>query len=286
VTVLSIQSSVALGHVGNSGAAFVLQRLGHEVWPLDTVVLSNHPAHGGFRGRVTPAAEIAELVAGLGDRGVLPRCRAVLTGYLGDAAQGPVALDAVEAVRAANKQAIWALDPVLGDHGRVYVKPGIPEFLRDRAVPQADVLTPNQFELEFLTGMTCGTTEEALAAIDALRSRVARKKALVAATGLSLSKLGPGTVAMIAADATGAWRVTTPVFDHPAWGAGDVFAALLLGRLLSGLRADHALSLAASATFGVVARSAADNRSADLALVAAQNELTTPTRTFPAERLR
>lgn len=272
MNVLAISSSVVLGHVGNSGAAFALQRLGHEAWPIYTVVLSNHPAHGGFRGRVTPAAEIAELVRGLEDRGVLAECDAVLTGYLGAAEQGPAMLAAVAAVRAANPHAQWLLDPVIGG-GRVYVKPGIAEFLRDRAVPEADILTPNAFELGLLTGHAVESTATALQAVDALRAR-SRRRSLVVGTGLALRDLAAGTLAMIAVDDTGAWRVTVPRLDHPAYGAGDIFAAVLLGRLLHGDDTPAALAHAAAAVQAVITRSG--RAAADLALVAAQDALTSP----------
>lgn len=282
MNVLSISSSVVLGHVGNSGAAFALQRLGHETWPVDTVVLSNHPAHGGFRGRVTPAAEIADLVQGLGERGVLAACDAVLTGYLGAAEQGPAVLAAVAAVRAANPNAVWLLDPVIGD-GRIYVKPGIAELWRDRAAADADILTPNAFELAFLSGRPIDSTTTALAAIDALRAK-SRRRPLVVATGLQLSDLAHGTLAMIAADEAGAWRVTVPRLDHRAYGAGDIFAAVLLGRRLSGDDTPAALAYAAAAVQAVIAHS--DPASADLALIAAQDALAQAPRSVRAEALR
>jgi pyridoxine kinase len=282
MNVLAISSSVVLGHVGNSGAAFTLQRLGHEAWPIDTVVLSNHPAHGGFRGRVTPAAEIADLVQGLGERGVLATCDAVLTGYLGVAEQGPAVLAAVAAVRAANPRAVWLLDPIIGD-GRVYVKPGIAELWRDQAAADADILTPNAFELGFLSGRAVHSTTTALAAVDALRA-ASRRRPLVVATGLELGDLADGTLAMIAADDAGAWRVAVPRLDHPAHGAGDIFAAVLLARRLGGDDTPAALAYAAAAVQAVIAQS--DPRAADLALIAAQDALARPPSGTRAEALR
>lgn len=295
---LSIHSSVALGHVGNSGAVFVLQRLGHEAWPIDTVVLSNHPAHGGFRGRVTPAAEIAELVRGLGERGALTRCDAVLTGYLGAADQGPAILAAVMAVRAANPRALWLLDPVIGDKdggdksggdgaagaGRIYVKPGIAEFLRDQAAPLADILTPNAFELGFLTGQPVDTGAMALAAVDILRARGSNRRPLVVATGLELRDAPSGRLTTIAADDSGAWRVVVPRLAHAAHGAGDLFAALVLGRRLAGADVPAALGHAAAAVHAIVAGSGP--AAADLALIATQDALVTPPHRFAVEPLR
>jgi pyridoxine kinase len=283
VNILSIHSSVALGFVGNRGVTFALQRLGHTVWPVDTVVLSNHPAHGGARGRAVPAAEMSELLEGLRERGVLGTCDAVLTGYLGDAAQADMIIDAVTAVRTANPGARWLLDPIIGDHGRVYVKPGIPEFLRDRAAPLANILTPNAFELAVLAGQPCETMAEALAAIDVLRAR-SQRAPLVVATGLRLGGRASGTLTTIAADATGGWSVEVPTLERTAHGAGDVFAAVLLARLLDGGAVASALERAAAAVHGVLDQTPASDL--DLALIAAQNEMTNPRQSFHAQRVR
>ncbi len=292
MNILTIQSSVTLGHVGNSVAVPALQALGHDAWPIDTVAFSNHPGHGEFRGRVASAAEIADLAAGLGDRGALAVCDAVLTGYLGSVEQGPAVLDAVTAVKAVNPRALYALDPVIGDHGpvggRVYVKPGVAEFLRDRALGAADLVFPNAFELEFLAGAPARDTAATLAAIRRLRPRLrggARGDGpLVVVTGLTPADQPPDTLSVIGVDGRGAWRIAHPRLDHPAHGAGDLFAALLLGRLLNGEAASTAAALAASAVHAVIARTAAA-ASKDLLLVAARAELTAPRRRFAAEPL-
>ena len=169
MNVLSIQSTVTYGRVGNRAAVFALERLGHEVWPIDTVAFSNHPAHGGFRGRVVPAAEVSALVEGLDARGVLGRCDAVLSGYLGEPETAAVVADAVARVRAANPAALYCCDPVIGEVGRgVYVRAGIADAFRERLVPLADIVTPNPFELELLTGIAPSTLEGARAAARAL----------------------------------------------------------------------------------------------------------------------
>src|SRR5271154_4545739 len=152
-TVLSLQSRVAYGHVGNAAAVFALQRLGIDVWALDTVMFSNHTGHGRWRGSVVPASEIASLFEGIAGLGILPRIDAGLSGYLGDAATGPVLLDIVERVRSANPEAIFCVDPVIGDvETGSYVTEGIAEFFRERAIGLADIVTPNRFELEYLGG--------------------------------------------------------------------------------------------------------------------------------------
>src|SRR6516165_11466422 len=171
-TVLSIQSWVACGNVGNTAALFPLQRLGCETWSLNTVAFSNQTGYGKWRGTTVPAGEIATLFEGIAELGVLPRCDAVLSGYLGDAEIGSVLLDIVERVKAANPRALFACDPVMSDFGPGwYVRAGVPEFYRDRAIAVADIVTPNRFELEWLTGRRIGTLAEASAAAAALQKQ-------------------------------------------------------------------------------------------------------------------
>ncbi len=292
MNILSIQSSVTRGYVGNSVAAPALQSLGHDIWPINTVTFSNHPGHGGFRGQVTDAALIRELILGLNERGSLAACDAVLTGYLGSAEQGPAALHAVAAVRDANPRALFALDPVIGDHGpqggRIYVKPGVAEFLRDEALPQADILTPNAFELEFLSGERLTGAAAVRDAIARLRQRLDGRPrddgALVVATGLALADRPADTLSILGADAAGAWRIDHKVINHPAYGAGDLFAALLLGRMLRGEPAAEAAAQAASSVH-VIIEQAARAGAKDLPVVATRTALTAPPLPFSIERL-
>src|SRR5829696_8266194 len=172
MNILSIQSHVAYGHVGNASAVFPMQRLGCEVWPIHTVQFSNHTGYGAWRGRVFDGPAIEEIVEGIAERGVLPSCDGVLSGYMGSADIGTAILSAVARVREANPAALYCCDPVIGDVGRgVFVRPGIPEFMRDHAVPAADIVTPNQFELDYLSGIatdTLASVKEAIAAVQLL----------------------------------------------------------------------------------------------------------------------
>ncbi|MFP5369297.1 MAG: pyridoxal kinase PdxY, partial [Actinomycetes bacterium] len=183
VSVLSIQSHVAYGHVGNSSAVFPLQRLGIEVWPVHTVQFSNHTGYGEWRGRVFDGQAIEEVVQGIAERGVLARCDAVLSGYLGSSDIGHAVVGTVQQVRAANADALYCCDPVIGDVGRgVFVRPGIEEFMREVAVPAADVVTPNHFELDLLSGLTTRSLDEvkdAVAAVHGLGPRVVLTTSLV-----------------------------------------------------------------------------------------------------------
>jgi len=282
VNVLSIQSHVAYGHAGNASAVFPLQRLGIEVWPVHTVQFSNHTGYGAWRGRVFDGGAIADVVAGIADRGVLGSCDAVLSGYLGTVDVGSAVVGAVAAVRAANPDAVWCCDPVIGDVGRgVFVRPGIPELLRDVAVPQADLVTPNHFELDLLTGTTTRTladVEDAVAAVQALGPRV------VLTTSLVTEDTPDDAVDVLASAGGRHFRVRTPRLDVDVNGAGDVTAALFLAQWLATRSAADALARATASVFGLLRRTA-DAGSREILLVAAQDEYVSPTRTFPVEEV-
>src|ERR687893_98475 len=177
MNILSIQSHVAFGHVGNASAVFPMQRLGCEVWPIHTVQFSNHTGYGDWKGRVFDGPAIEEIVEGIAERGVLPSCDGVLSGYMGSADIGTAILSAEARGREADPGAAYCCDPVIGDVGRgVFVRPGIPEFMRDHAVPAADIVTPNQFELDYLSGLPTATVADAktaAAAVHRLGPRVA-----------------------------------------------------------------------------------------------------------------
>lgn len=280
VNILSIQSRVAYGHVGNASAVFPLQRLGAEVWQVDTVQFSNHPGYDTCRGQVFPAALVREVVAGIAERGVLPDCDAVLSGYLGDAETGEAILAAARQVKAANPAALWCCDPVFGDTGTgVYVRAGLPEFFRDRALPAADIATPNQFELEWLTGATIGTLAEAKAAVAALQARGPR---CVLLTSLRVAETPPDEIEMLAAEGDRFWRLRTPLLPIAVNGAGDATAALFLFHRLRSGEAAAALAAAGSSIYGVLRRTAAAG-SREILVVAAQEEFVAPSRVFTAE---
>ncbi|HEY1721236.1 MAG TPA: pyridoxal kinase PdxY [Magnetospirillaceae bacterium] len=280
-TILSIQSWVAYGHVGNAAAVFPLQRLGHEVWPIHTVQFSNHPGYGGFRGTVFDPAQIIALVAGLDERGVLARCDAVLSGYLGEAGTGDAILDAVARVRAGNPKAIFCCDPVMGDDkSGLFVRPGIPEFFQTRAMAVADVVTPNRFELELLTGTKVASLAETIAAA---RQLIDRGPKLVMVTGLMSPILAEGQIGTLAVTRDHAWLATSPElqFSITPNGTGDLLAALLLGHILNGRAPNDALSGAVSALFAILEQAAARNLR-EMPLEVEQNRLIHPPQVVPA----
>ena len=281
--ILSIQSSVAYGHVGNSAAVFPLQRLGHEVWPVLTVHFSNHTGYGAWRGPLLAPTDVADVINGIEDRGVLGEADAVLSGYQGDPAVGAVILDAVARVKKLNPDAVYCCDPVMGDVGRgMFVRPGIPEFMRDTVVPQADVLTHNHFELDFLADRTTTTLDDVLAAVDLVRDRGPRD---VLVTSVLHDGLSENTLDVVAVSDEGAWAVTTPLLPITPNGGGDVTAALYLAHLLETGSAPEALGRTIASVFAVLeATIAAGTR--ELALVAAQESIARPPATVEVRRLR
>src|SRR5262245_18018075 len=279
MNILSIQSHVAYGHVGNSAAVFPLQRIGVEVWPVHTVQFSNHTGYGAWRGRAFSGEAIRAVVEGIEERGVLGECDGVVSGYLGSADVGEAVVDAVGRVKGANPAARYCCDPVIGDVGRgVFVRRGVPELIRARALPIADFDTPNQFELDFLAGRTTTTLAEALAAVDAPHALGPR---VVLVTSLRLDDTPADALDLVASDGIDRFRLRTPLLPLTAHGAGDVMAALFFAQHLGTGSTAEALSLAASSLFGVLSRTA-EQGSSEMLLVEAQEEFVTPRRIFKA----
>jgi pyridoxine kinase len=283
MNILSIQSHVAYGHVGNASAVFPMQRLGVEVWPIHTVQFSNHTGYGAWTGRVFDGPAIEELVDGIAERGVLPRCDGVLSGYMGSAEIGEAILSTVARVRAANPKALYCCDPVIGDVGRgVFVRPGVPEFMRDKAVPAADIVTPNQFELDYLAGRetkTLAAAKEAAAAVHGLGPRI------VLVTSLHTTDTPPDAIDLLASEeGDSSWRVRTPRLSLAVNGAGDAIAALFFVHYARTRSAAAALGEAASSVYGLLKRTE-EAGSREVLMVAAQEEFVAPTQRFAVERV-
>jgi pyridoxine kinase len=278
VNILSIQSWVSYGHVGNASAVFPLQRLGAEVWAINTVQFSNHTGYGSWTGHVLSGEQIAVLVDGIAARGVLGRCDAVLSGYMGDAAIGEAIAAAVERVKAANPAAIYCCDPVIGDDDTgVYVRPGIDLLMRDRALPLADIATPNRFELEHLTGIKCETLDATKMAIRHLHA-IGPRTVLV--TSLRTEQTPADAIDMIVGENGVFHRLRTPLLPVSLNGAGDAIAALFLFHRLRTGSAAAALEAAGASIYGLLRRTA-EAGSREILTVAAQEEFVAPTNRFP-----
>ncbi|GAA4588901.1 pyridoxine kinase [Actinoplanes octamycinicus] len=281
--VLSIQSAVAHGHVGNSAAVFPLQRIGVEVVPVYTVNFSNHTGYGAWRGPLIPPSDVAEILLGVEERGVFPQVDAVLSGYQGGAGIADVIIDAVRRVKAANPAAVYACDPVMGNaKSGCFVAPEIPILLRDRVVPVADIITPNQFELGFLTGTEPAGLESTLESADLAR---AMGPSTVLVTSVERPDREEGTIEMLVVDDAAAWIVTTPYLPFKANGSGDVTAALFTAHYVATKDAALALERTASSVFDLLETT---HRSGEreLRLIQAQEFYAAPRMQFSAKQVR
>jgi pyridoxine kinase len=316
MAILSIQSHVVYGYAGNTAAVFPMQRLGHEVWAINTVEFSNHTGYGSWKGKFLGGDLVEELVAGLEGRGVLPRCEAVLSGYMGDAAVGCAITGAVKKVRSAAPKALYCCDPVMGDLSRgFYVKPDIPDIFKNELVPLADIITPNQFELEALTGIDTRDINNARRAIDMLHEK---GPGIVLVTSYQGDKSGgrmppcdEKRIGMLVSDKSGIYSINTPELPISAGlaGSGDITASVFLSRYLETGDVKKTLELCTASIYGIIEASwqarnrkffsqsgdkfSLDSEKTDktgselmeLRIVQAQNELDTPTHSFEAHRL-
>ena len=280
---LSIQSSVAYGHVGNSAAVFPLQRLGHEVWPVFTVVFSNHTGYGAWRGPLLAPDDVRDVITGIEERGVLPTCDAVLSGYQGGAGIAEVIVDAVARVKAANPAATYTCDPVMGNaKSGCFVDPAIPPIIREKVVPVADLITPNQFELGFLTDTSPASLESTLESADLAR---AMGPSSVLVTSVERPDAADDTIEMLAVDGDSAWIVQTPRLPMKANGSGDLTAALYTAHLRSTGSPADALARTASSVYAVL-RATLDSGERELRLIAAQDAIAEPACEFEVRQVR
>jgi pyridoxine kinase len=283
VKVLSIQSAVAYGHVGNSAAVFPLQRIGVEVLPVYTVNFSNHTGYGAWRGPLISPDDVREVIAGIEDRGAFPKIDVVLSGYQGSEGIADVILDAVGRIKAANPDAIYSCDPVMGNaKSGCFVAPAIPVLLRDRVVPAADVITPNQFELGYLTGTEPGSLESTLESVDLARASGPRT---VLVTSVERPDREDGTIEMLAVDDRGAWIVQTPLLPLKANGSGDVTAALFTAQYRRTGDPADALARTASSVFDLLSNTHASGER-ELQLVESQEAYANPRMQFEVRQVR
>jgi pyridoxine kinase len=283
VKILSIQSAVAYGHVGNSAAVFPLQRIGVEVYPVYTVMFSNHTGYGAWRGPLVSPGDVSEVIAGIEERGAFRDIDVVLSGYQGGEGIADVILDTVARVKAANPSAVYACDPVMGNAtSGCFVAPAIPVLLRERVVPAADLITPNQFELGFLTETEPSDLESTLASVDAARAMGPRT---VLVTSVERPERPEGTIEMLAVDEKGAWIVRTPRIPMKANGSGDVTAALFTAHYRESGDAATALARTTSSVFDLL-QNTYDGGSRELLLVESQEAYANPRLQFEVTQVR
>jgi pyridoxine kinase len=276
MNIISIQSQVAYGHVGNSAAVFPMQMHGIDVVAVPTTLLSNRPGYPTLRGRAVDAELLADLLLGIEERGAIDAAQMIVTGYLGSAGNAMVVADFVARAKAKNPSLSYCCDPVIGDRDRgLFVHADIPPLVRDLLCPLADIVTPNHFEFEWLSGAKATTIDHQL--IKAARAFMARGTVVV--TSAELSDTPGGEIESIAVERIGGWRVRTPRLPISPNGTGDLFAALFAAARVGGSNTSGALSHAASAIFAVLERTA-DRGTEEMRIVESAAQLVNPKRTF------
>lgn len=286
MNVLSIQSHVSWGHVGNRSAVFPLERLGIEVWPVNTVQFSRNTGTPGWTGTVFPASHIADIVNGLAGMDIFPSCDAVLSGYMGDAGTGEAILSAVDAVKKANPAALYCCDPVMGDIPEgFYVRRELPGLILREAVPRADIVTPNLFEAEILSGITIECMKDATRAADAIHA-LGPRLVLITSFSLPMDETHSGNeTGFFLSDHSSCHVLRTPLlaFEKAPKGAGDLFSALFLGNYLLGACRSPVMALeaAASSLYAILEATQASSGS-ELAIVTAQDAIANPDKRFKA----
>lgn len=273
--IISIQSSVAYGHVGNSVAVFAMQHLGAEVWPVHTVQLSNHTGYPDWGGGALGVNHVADVLAGIERRGAFENADALLSGYVGSADLVAVIADAVDRLKTDNPSALYCCDPVLGNDAKgLFVPEDVAVAVKADLLGRANIATPNRFELGWLTGTTIETIDQARAAAEQLA-------ALGPATVVVSSLPSDVGIGVLVHDKGAAWLIETPRLEGAANGAGDCFTAMLLTRSLAGAPVADAAASAVSSIFGLLSR----GDGGELPIVAAQEEIVKPSRRFKARRL-
>ncbi|ACK49367.1 pyridoxal kinase [Methylocella silvestris BL2] len=263
--IISIQSQVVHGSVGHNAALFPMQALGVAVAAVPTTLLSNHPRYPTLRGRVLDAPLVADLLLGVAERGLIEASSILLTGYLGSAEIGAVVGDFVDRAKARNPQLAYLCDPVIGDdEPGVFVAPGLVDLIRDRLVPAAAILTPNQFELEILAGAPARDIY-ALRRAAALIS--ARGPGRVVVTGCALADTPRDCIETVVCESDVIHRIATVRLPIRPNGAGDLFAGLLAAHLARGRPLIAASESAARGVSSVLARTLAEG-SYELRIVA------------------
>jgi pyridoxine kinase len=286
--ILSIQSQVVFGHVGNSATTFPLQCLGHEVWSVPTAILSNHAGYPDVGGQVMPAETVSDLLRGLDHRGVFSKCDLTVSGYLGNPELAALITNTVGQVRAANPDMLYCCDPVMGDDGAgLYVDAALPEHFRTTALPVADIATPNLYELTLLCGLEAGMLKAASARdiVTAGRKLLSQMRpgAAVMVTSADHRDMDPASIAVVAFNESEAWCVETPrlVFPAEPHGAGDLLSALFGASIAAHRPLAGALEDSVDTVFAVLSETA-QRGGTELELVAARDGIVSPAQHFVA----
>lgn len=284
--ILSIQSHVVFGHAGNSASEFPMRRLGINVWPLNTVQFSNHTQYRQWTGAVMPASHLTEIADGIDAISELENCDAILSGYMGSPEQGNAIIEIVKKVKAANPNAIYICDPVMGHPEKgCFVAPGVAEFLCNTALPISDIMSPNILELEELNNkQPISNVDEA---VNACRNICQRGPKVILVKHLSRAGYQNDRFEMLLVTPNEAWHIHRPLVDfgvRQPVGVGDMTSGLFMANILKGKSLVEAFEHTTAAVYAVMLETLKQNQY-ELQLVAAQDEIANPTKLFTANKI-
>lgn len=301
--VLSIQSHVVHGYVGNKSATFPLQVLGFEVDAINSVQFSNHTGYKVIKGQVLQEQELADLIQGLEGNDLLDSYSHLLTGYIGNASFLRQVADIVKRLRAKNPQLIYVCDPVLGDNGKMYVPESLLPIYRDEIVPLADIVTPNQFEVELLTGVKIKSESDVWQAVDWFHQRNIDTVAISSSDIVTAGNNDNETLRTYLSKRDGsryALNIPKQGGDISFTGTGDLFAALFLAHSHAATNETfhNALEKTIASLQAVIKRTiesmpadvrtkqrAVTSRERELKLIQSKQEIETPQILLKAERI-
>ncbi|XP_045124050.1 pyridoxal kinase-like [Portunus trituberculatus] len=226
VRVLSIQSHVVSGYVGNKSACFPLQVLGFEVDTINSVQFSNHTGYQHFKGQVLDDAQLGDLIEGLQTNGI-DYYTHLLTGYIGSSSFLQKVKSVVEHLKTVNPNLIYVCDPVMGDNGKMYVPGELLPVYREQIVPLADIITPNQYEAELLSGQKIKGKGDAAAVLEWFHEQGV-KTVVLSSTDLGTQEELVVLASSITNGSKEKFNAHIPRLPANFTGTGDLFAALLL----------------------------------------------------------
>lgn len=282
-SVISVQSHVCYGHVGNSAAVFAMQKLGVEVHAIPTTILSNHPAHSSFYGRAIDPTLLHDLFVGVEEREAFKSSDVILSGYLASIENGEVITNAVKRYKQLNPKGLYCLDPVMGDKGKgVFVSEGIPELIMDQLLPLADIITPNKFEFDKITHTNANSYTEMITEARSLIEQY-NLRCVVITSAEQPSDKGNQAIGVLIVRAEAAWLITTPYLTVSPSGTGDFFTGLLVGWITRGFSEEIAAQKSICALFRIIELTISGGRD-ELDIITHQKCIFTEIENYPLKK--
>ncbi len=260
--ILTISSQVTCGHVGNSTSVFVLQRMGHNVLPVPTILLSHHAGHKNFAASKINTSLLSKIVNMIKINEQLPKIDAVISGYMPSEDHVFFTKETLKQIKSQNPNMLYMCDPVIGDYPKgIYIKPSIAEMIKEHLLPLADIITPNLFEFQWLTNSQTTQIEEILNLSKSLNINDILVTSAPGENNKTIKNL------LFSENETCATEVKKHI--NPPQGTGDLMASLFIGHVLNNRTKKEALSYATSGVEAVLSQSQKQN---ELQLITTQEK--------------